>query len=623
MRRLFPRLASFVLTLVACPVLLQAQSTDQQRIADIQYVATQLPALHPNFFFQLKPSDFNAAVQSLTNQESSLTAAEFAVRLAQLVAMVGDPHTILYLNTGPTFPLSFRWLDDGVFVTGASAQYSQALATRLVAVGTTTIDDVLAKIGTVIPHTNTQWVQYEAQNYMRVQTVLQGLDLAPASGPTPLTFADASGNQFTLNVTPSTDAIAGALSAQGPLPDFVRNSSMNYWYAYLAPQRLLYFKYNVCENDSSNPFTIFASQVLNTFDSNPADTFVFDLRGNTGGDSSIINPILQGLQQRIPVILANPNFRVYVAIDGGTFSSGLDDAMEVKSNAVAAAAQFPAFANSTIVIGEPSGGPPAGYGEVLTFSLPYLSLSGQYSTEYFSLPPFIPAGNAFNPDVTVSNRSTDYFARHDPVLAAIIARASAPPAAPSGAAIVVNAASFRTDQGIAPGSYAAAFGAFPANVDGVFVNGTAGQIVVATPSQINFIVPPSVASGAATVSVRTGATEAATGEFTVTSPGIGLFSLSADPSQPGAILNQDSSVNTAASPAAQGSVVQIFGTGFAQATQVMFNDTPAQAQYSGPVAGVPGLWQINATLPTGMTGQIPIYAIAGNSVSNAVTLWVQ
>ncbi len=146
---------------------------------------------------------------------------------------------------------------------------------------------------------------------------------------------------------------------------------MNYWYAYLAPQRLLYFKYNVCENDSSNPFTIFASQVLNTFDSNPADTFVFDLRGNTGGDSSIINPILQGLQQRIPVILANPNFRVYVAIHGGTFSSGWDDAMEVKSNAVAAAAQFPAFANSTIVIGEPSGGPPAGYGEVLTFSLPY------------------------------------------------------------------------------------------------------------------------------------------------------------------------------------------------------------------------------------------------------------
>ncbi len=80
------------------------------------------------------------------------------MRLAQLVAMAGDPHTTLY-PPRPHVPSSFRWLDDGVFVTGASAQYSQALAKRLVAVGDTTIDDVLAKIGTVIPHTNTQWVQ--------------------------------------------------------------------------------------------------------------------------------------------------------------------------------------------------------------------------------------------------------------------------------------------------------------------------------------------------------------------------------------------------------------------------------------------------------------------------------
>ncbi len=91
----------------------------------------------------------------------------------------------------------------------------------------------------------------------------------------------------------------------------------------------------------------------------------------------------------------------------------------------------------------------------------------------------------------------------------------------------------------------------------------------------------------------------ATGEFTVTSPGIGLFSLSADPSQPGAILNQDSSVNTAASPAAQGSVVQIFGTGFAQATQVMFNDTPPRLNTAAPSPASPDFGRSTPPCPLG------------------------
>jgi uncharacterized protein (TIGR03437 family) len=612
---------SALLTAIA-PFALFAQtlSLDQQRLADVQYIANQLPSLHPNFFFQLSPADFNTAVQTLTAQIPNLTDAEFAVHLAQLVAMAGDPHTTLYL-TGPTFPLTFRSLDDGIFVTGAGPEYAQALGTRLVAVGSTDIAAVLTQLATIVPNTNTQWVQHEAQTDLRIQQILQGLDLVPATASSPLTFQDSAGHQFVLNVTPSAEALTPAPSAQGPLPDFVQNSGSDYWFTYFAPQRLLYFKYNVCADDPSNPFGSFASNLLKTFDSNPVDSLVFDFRGNTGGDSSVINPLLAGLQQRIPVLLANPNFGVYDVIDGGTFSSGLDDAMAIKSDALSAAAAGVTI--STIVFGSPSGGPPAGYGEVQPFSLPFLGLSGQYSTVYHGLQPYIPAGNAFNPDLPVSNRSTDYFARHDPVLAAIFARASAPPAAPTGNAIVVSAASFRTDQGIAPGSYAAAFGAFPSNVDGVLINGASAQIVLATTAQINFVVPTSASAGPAAISVRAGTTEVANGQFIIVPASLGIFALSADPSQPGAILNSDSGVNSSTAPAQQNSIIQIFGTGAAQSTQLFFGDTPAQVSYSGPVAGAPGLWQINATVPAGLTGQLPVYAITANAPSNAVTLWVK
>ena len=602
----------------------QTSATSQQRQTDVQYVASQLPALHPDFFFQLNPADFNNAVQLLTAQAPTLTDPEFAVRLAQLVAMAGDPHTTLYL-TGPAFPLTFRALDDGVFVTGAAPEYSNALGTRLVAVGSTDISTVLAQLATVIPHTSMQWVQYEAQSYLRVQQILQGLDLVPVTAASPLTFQDSTGNRFTLNVTPSGEALMTAPdAARGPLPDFVQNGNLNYWFTYFSAQRLLYFKYNVCEDDPANPFAALAVNLLNTLQSNPVDTFVLDFRGNTGGDTSVSDPLFSGLQQQLPALLSNPDFRIYDVIDGGTFSSGLDIAMGIKSSALAEL--YPGFDKATIVVGEPSGGPPAGYGQVKPFSLPYLGLSGQYSTVYSPLQPYIPAGSAFEPDIPVSNRSADYFARHDPVLAAIVARATAPPAPPSGSTTVVSAASFRTDQGIAPASYASAFGTFPPNVDGIFINGLAAQIVVATPTQINFILPAALSAGTATISVRVGSSEVSTGQFTVVPASLGIFVLSTDPSQPGAVLNTDSSINGPGAPAPRNSILQIFGTGFAQTTQVFFGDTAGQILYSGPT-GVPGLWQINATLPDGASGQLPVYAIAGggsgNTVSNAVTVWVQ
>ncbi|MBV9744426.1 MAG: hypothetical protein JO099_11730 [Acidobacteriia bacterium] len=600
----------------------QSLTVTQQRMADVQYVATQLPALHPNFFFQLSEASFNAAVEMLLSKIPNLTDAEFAVGLAQLVAMAGDPHTALYIN-GPTFPLSFRALDNGIFVTGAAQQYSQALGTKLVGIGETDISAVLTALGTVIPHTNPQWVAHEAQNYLRVQSVLQGLDLVPASGSSSLTFQDAVGNRFSLDVSTSNESLIQLPSqSTGPLPDFVRNAKENYWFAYFPPQQVLYFKYNVCADDPSNPFDAFAANLLNTFDSNPVSSLVFDFRGNTGGDTSVIQPILAGFQQRIPAISANPNFRAYDVIDGGTFSSGLDGAMELKTVAGEAAAQFPALANALVTIGSPSGGPPAGFGEVQPFTLPYLGLSGQYSTSYHPLPEFIPAGKSFNPQIPVSNRSTDYFARYDPVLGAIFAESSAPPASPSGGTLVVSAASFRTDAGVAPGSLAAAFGTFPANVDEVFINGAQAQIVTATATQVNFIVPANAAAGAATISLRAAGTAVSTGQFTITPSGIGIFVVSSDPSQPGAILNPDYSVNTQSNPTAQGSYLQLYAKGFAQSTEVMFADTPGTVLYSGP-SGSPGIWQINVTVPSIAAGQTPVYVIADNTVSNAVTVWLK
>ena len=606
---------------LSCAHLPAQQYTPAARQQDLNWISTQLPILHVNFFSQLDRTDFQRALDALATRTTAATDAEFYIGLAQLVAMAGDPHTNLYLsgNTFQHFPITFRWLDDGLFAVAAPSPYIRALRARLIAVGGMPIDQVTERLGTVIPHANQQWLHSQVQDAITNQQALEGLHIVPAGGPYTFQFQTLAGEVFSLDLLPGSGALVSAPDpASGPIPSWLRNAGANYWYSYSAPNRLLYFKYNMCGPDRANPFPAFAADILNVLDHQPVDTFVFDFRGNPGGSDSLWGPLVEGLQLRLPAMLANPRFRIYDVIDKGTFSSGLGDAMALKQPLPAEfAALAPGFdlKNLIQIVGEPTGGRPSGYGEVLPFTLPASQLMGQYSTKYFSNPDYIPDLPSFYPDISIPLRSTDYFARNDLVMAAILARTPGFPQPPQGDVIVANGASFRGDQGIAPGSIAAAFGTFPIPPDQLLIAGEPVSTIFSSgPNQVNFLVPAATSPGRATISVRAGARELATGETTITAAAPGIFLADpSDPAQPGALAN----------PAARGGVLEIFATGAAAPVQVYFADTPASVQYSGLMPQFPGLWQINAQIPTGITGQVPLFIVSGNLASNAVTVNVR
>ena len=128
----------------------------------------------------------------------------------------------------------------------------------------------------------------------------------------------------------------------------------------------------------------------------------------------------------------------------------------------------------------------------------------------------------------------------------------------------------------------------------------------------------------------------------------GLFTANGTGKDQGAILNQDSSVNSASNPAAAGSVIQLFGTGGGQSvpatstdgdfnplnadgkllltTTVTIGGKTAMVQYAGPAPGlVAGVFQINATLPDGIgSGAVPVVVQIGTaSTTMVVTVALQ
>ena len=126
-----------------------------------------------------------------------------------------------------------------------------------------------------------------------------------------------------------------------------------------------------------------------------------------------------------------------------------------------------------------------------------------------------------------------------------------------------------------------------------------------------------------------------------------IFTQDSSGQGPGAILNQDYSLNTAANPAARGTVIQIYATGggvppgalegtLAQAPYAQFPAGTVSARVGGVTAHVEyagvapniitGALQINVTVPTTVTpgAAVPVDITMGGVTSKAgVTVAIQ
>src|SRR5690242_3017854 len=106
---------------------------------DLDTLATQLPRVHPNLFYDSPRSVFDQAVTALRNEIPSLSDTAVMIRMAGIVALAHDGHTNLSLTQRPSafapLPLQFRWFEDGLFVTAASADHARALSARVLRIG--------------------------------------------------------------------------------------------------------------------------------------------------------------------------------------------------------------------------------------------------------------------------------------------------------------------------------------------------------------------------------------------------------------------------------------------------------------------------------------------------------
>jgi uncharacterized protein (TIGR03437 family) len=230
----------------------------------------------------------------------------------------------------------------------------------------------------------------------------------------------------------------------------------------------------------------------------------------------------------------------------------------------------------------------------------------------------------------------------------------------------INAANYLSPNVLAPGMIAAMFTEgnsnqfggsplqaatlpLPTQLNGleVLLNGSPVPLFYANPSQINFQVPMGAPqSGTLDLQVFQPATGRVLGDTTVLMTSVlpGFFTQAGNGIGAAAALNQDNTLNSQTNPAAQGTVIQLFGTGQGfipgappdgnvsnaplqtpQAPQLIMGTgfvPAANIQYSGLAPTLVGVWQLNVLIPdtviTTPTNPTQVVALETNAAGSPV-----
>ena len=173
---------------------------------------------------------------------------------------------------------------------------------------------------------------------------------------------------------------------------------------------------------------------------------------------------------------------------------------------------------------------------------------------------------------------------------------------------VMNAATF-ADGPVVPGSLATIMGTRLGGKNvAVTFDGVPAKLLFNNETQINLLVPAelgSKASAQAVVSVD--GNQSAVFNTGLTRMGPGIF--------PGAILNEDYSVNSVSNPAAPGSVIQIFATGLSGSgaiTARLGGRSIPVPYYAGPAPGLLGVQQVDLILPNDLDTATADVSVCGS-----------
>ena len=368
---------------------------------DVYYFGEELKDKHVDLFFNISESKFETEINSLRSNTSLWTEEKIIVELSKINSQIGDSHTqIIFGSKLALYPFRLLFLDDGVLISEIETGKEEHLGKKMLQINGTPIADVIDIFRSVIAYENESNFKNQVVVFLLLADFYHELGISDSSSEITLTFDDGS------NYIAQTQTVQLSQYETNSSPLFLQDVNTFYWFEELADDNTIFIQYNQCRERDELSFQSFTNQIVNRINDNPSiEKVIIDLRHNGGGNSSIMRPLIDELEEMVQEGRFSRT-QIHLIIGRNTFSSAVLNAIELKEKI------------NPLIYGEPSGGKPNHYGEVRSFQLPNSRMTITYSTKYFTHSDS--EEDAIYPDVTVNYNSEHFLSGVDPVLEEIL-----------------------------------------------------------------------------------------------------------------------------------------------------------------------------------------------------------
>ncbi|MEZ4587799.1 MAG: S41 family peptidase [Gemmatimonadales bacterium] len=313
--------------------------------------------MHPSRDRLRADTGFRGAAARLIDEADALDPAEFVVRVYDLLARVGDAHTVVipYTIQLPEFerrlPIEVGRFDDGYYVVAGSGPATTLVGARLLSVGGVATEEVVRRFAAVLPADNPGWPSRWAHLALTTPGWLRGLGVIATGlgAPVEVTGLAAGGDTvraLVLDGAPSdgerrvsrSPTLVERWLDEEPSENFVR---------VLPHRRALYVSLASMSDTDGRSFATFDSLWRRAMEEPGIERMVIDLRDNGGGNNMLVEP----MRRRIVRSRFNRFGRLYVLIGPVTFSAAQNFATRLERE------------TDALFVGEPTGGRPNHLGD--------------------------------------------------------------------------------------------------------------------------------------------------------------------------------------------------------------------------------------------------------------------
>lgn len=394
---------------------------------DLLFLEKTIKEVHPNPYHFTSQVLFEKKMKDLFNKiDKPLTYDEFYFIVLETIDLTKDSHTIAYYSKKKKeLPLDWYCSNDGLFITKNNLFQ---VGDKVVKIGDKSVHEIINKFKKLIPAENNYWVMCNLEHKLKQEAFLRKLGLIDNDG------------KVRIEVKTANNVIK--VQTLDVLPILVSSNNVPYSYQIIPESNLGIIYLDECINNSGY------RKMLETFfyevQAKNISKVAIDIRNNYGGSSSVLDKFLaytmvdeyknyskvihwseqalqqKGLEDMIAYSADNPQSyikkiihktdnlfkgKIYVVTSKNTFSSATMLAVKIKDN------------NIGTVIGEPTGGAPSHYGEVLEFRLPKSEMHFQVSCSKLVRPnSHNDSTTSLQPDVYIPYTQSDIVLGRDPAL---------------------------------------------------------------------------------------------------------------------------------------------------------------------------------------------------------------